>query len=71
MPIYSYQCKKCGNKFDLLVGVTADAGKLICPQCGNKNIEKTLSSFSFRMGSSSVSNTPSGSCSSGGCCPTC
>jgi putative FmdB family regulatory protein len=70
MPIYSYHCKECGKDFELLVGVTADSNEKKCTQCGSKNIEKTLSSFSFRMGQSSTGNS-SGSCSSGGCCPTC
>ena len=70
MPIYSYNCKKCSSTFDLLVGVTADSGEKKCPQCGSEKIEKTLSSFSFRMGQSS-SGSSGGSCSSGGCCPTC
>jgi putative FmdB family regulatory protein len=70
MPIYSYHCKECDNHFELLVGVTADSNEKKCPKCGNKNIEKTLSSFSFRMGQSST-GSPSGSCSTGGCCPTC
>ena len=70
MPIYSYHCNDCGNRFDLLVGVTADSKEKKCTECGSKNIEKTLSSFSFRMGPSST-GSPSGSCSTGGCCPTC
>jgi putative FmdB family regulatory protein len=70
MPIYSYRCKKCGSEFELLVGVTADSKEKKCSKCGSKDIEKTLSSFSFKMGSSSTGN-PRGSCSTGGCCPTC
>ncbi len=70
MPIYSYHCKDCNNHFELLVGVTADSNERKCAHCGSKNIEKTLSSFSFRMGSSS-SGSSSGSCSTGGGCPTC
>jgi len=70
MPIYSYICKECGNAFDLLVGVTAGSSEKKCPKCGSQKIEKTLSSFSFRMGQSS-SGGSTGSCSSGGCCPTC
>lgn len=70
MPIYSYHCKDCSNDFELLVGVTADSNEKKCPQCGSKKIEKSLSSFSFRMGQSSPASS-SGSCSTGGCCPTC
>jgi putative FmdB family regulatory protein len=71
MPIYSYRCKECSNNFELLVGVTADSTEKKCPQCGSQNIEKTLSSFSFKMGSSSAGTPSGGACSTGGCCPTC
>lgn len=68
MPIYSYRCKKCSHNFDMLVGVTAETGDLKCTECGSTEVEKTMSSFTVRMGTSS-SGTPS--CSSGSCCPTC
>ncbi len=68
MPIYSYRCKKCSHNFDMLVGVTADAGDLVCAKCGSAEVEKTMSSFAVRMGTSN-SGTPS--CAGGSCCPTC
>ncbi len=33
MPIFSYNCQKCNNEFELLVGVTADKADLECPKC--------------------------------------
>ncbi|MFC2165811.1 FmdB family zinc ribbon protein [Acidobacteriota bacterium] len=71
MPIYSYHCKDCQNKFDLLIGVTADQTELKCDKCGSASIEKTMGSFSVRMGLSTIPSGSGGSCSSGGCCPTC
>lgn len=69
MPIYSYQCQDCQAKFDLLVGVTSESAELKCQKCGSKKIQKTLTSFSVRTGSSEQS------CSTGTCtpvsCPTC
>lgn len=71
MPIYSYRCNECGEKFDLLVGVTSDSVEKECPKCGNKKIEKTLTACSVRV----TNNEPS--CSTGTCapvnmgCPTC
>jgi putative FmdB family regulatory protein len=37
MPIYDYQCKKCGHRFEQLVkaGETPD-----CPKCGAKKPER-------------------------------
>ena len=63
MPIYTYVCKDCDEKFDLLIGVTSEKAELKCEKCGSKNIEKILSSFS-------VGNSGSKSSSSGPSCPT-
>ena len=63
MPIYSYICKNCGEKFDLLVGVTSEKAELKCKKCGSKKIEKTFSSFS-------VGGSEGKSSSSGEICPT-
>ena len=72
MPIYSYICKKCKEKFDLLEGVTREKVKKVCPGCGSKSIEKTFSTFGVGKGSSSSPAMPGGncsSCSSSGACP--
>jgi len=66
MPIYTYLCKDCGQKFDLLVGMTSEKTELKCEKCKSKNIEKALSSFS--VGDSAGS---SGSSCPTGTCPTC
>ncbi|PIW33716.1 MAG: hypothetical protein COW28_03085 [bacterium (Candidatus Ratteibacteria) CG15_BIG_FIL_POST_REV_8_21_14_020_41_12] len=65
MPVYSYICKDCGKKFDLLIGVTAERPELKCPQCDSKNIEKTLASFG--IGTSSSSSSSESSCPTGTC----
>ena len=61
MPIYTYVCEDCGEKFDCLVGVGKDDKELKCKKCGSKNIEQTIASFN--VGSSDIS-------SSGSTCPT-
>ena len=63
MPIFSYICKDCGEKFDLLVGVVSDKEEMKCKKCGSRNVEKTLSAFS-------VGASGSGSTSSSSSCPT-
>ena len=67
MPIFSYKCKKCGNTFDLLEGMTARKAEKKCPSCGSTKVEKTLAAFS--VGSSSGgSDFPSApSCPTGTC----
>lgn len=63
MPIYTYGCKDCGEKFDLLIGVTSEKAKLECKKCKSRNINRILSSFS-------VGNFGNKSSSSGPSCPT-
>ena len=65
MPVFTYICKDCGKKFDLLIGVTAEKAELKCQKCGSKNIEKALASFgigSSSSGSSSAPSCPTGTC---------
>jgi len=66
MPIYTYNCKDCGAKFDLLIGVTSEKEELICKKCNSRNIEKTWGAFSV----GSADNKSGPSCPTG-TCPTC
>ncbi len=43
MPLFEYRCEECGEKFTLLVGVTADKPKLKCPKCGGRKVTKLIS----------------------------
>ena len=70
MPIFSYNCQKCNNEFELLVGVTADKADLECPKCKSKSIKKVTSSFSVRNTNTNDSRCTTGTCSTGKC-PTC
>ena len=62
MPVYTYICKDCGEKFDLLVGVTAEKVEIKCKKCNSKNIEKILSAFSVGGSGASGSSCPTGTC---------
>jgi len=63
MPVYTYVCEKCGEKSDLLVGITSEKVEFKCEKCGSKNIKKVFGSFSV--------GSPRGKFnSSGGTCPT-
>ena len=57
MPIYSYVCKDCGEKFDLLVGVTAEREELKCKKCGSNNITNEVTGFNIAKTSSSGSDS--------------
>jgi putative FmdB family regulatory protein len=67
MPIYEYQCPKCGGKTEELVAsFSAPAPK--CSKCGSKT-EKMLSTFAASVSGpdSSSGFDGGGSCPSGGC----
>lgn len=67
MPIFEYQCKKCGTKFEELVQGDREA-QIPCPECGNNQTEKLVSAIGgIAMGKSTA--PPCGSqCSSAGSC---
>ncbi|MBI1390843.1 MAG: zinc ribbon domain-containing protein [bacterium] len=58
MPIFEYYCQSCNLRFEELVFSSQDTPK--CPACGNKQVNKELSTFGVSMGG------PSG-CGDGGC----
>lgn len=41
MPIYEYECRGCGNRFERLVLKQEEAPT--CPSCGNAEVERLLS----------------------------
>jgi len=63
VPIYTYICKDCGEKFDLLVGMTSEKTELECVKCGSEKIKKTFAAFSMGESKGKASF-------SGGACPT-
>ena len=40
MPIYEFECKKCGETFEALRPVGDTGSKLSCPSCGAKKPTK-------------------------------
>jgi putative FmdB family regulatory protein len=59
MPIYDFECKDCGDKFEALVTVSAP---VICPRCGGDKAAKTVSTHSvyYIKGDNSASTRPKG-----------
>ncbi|MDR1784321.1 MAG: hypothetical protein LBQ99_01080 [Endomicrobium sp.] len=57
MPLFEFICKKCNEKFEVLV---FNKEKIICPKCKNNEVTKQFSSFS------SISSF---SCTSANFCP--
>jgi putative FmdB family regulatory protein len=61
MPIFEFRCKNCNHKFEELVfSAVTDSDAITCPECGKKNAEKLMSSFSSSgLNDSGFSSAPS------------
>jgi putative FmdB family regulatory protein len=44
MPLYEYQCRACGERFEALVR-PSDTEPPGCPSCKSKDLERLLSTF--------------------------
>ena len=49
MPIYEYECQKCGAVFEMLVRNAEE--RVQCENCGARRVKKIVSSFSAGAGS--------------------
>ena len=64
MPIFEYQCKRCGHVTSFLEKAESERGH-VCEECGSKATEKLLSTFAARAKPTSglgSSNCPTGTC---------
>ena len=67
MPIYSYECGKCGHKFDELV---KGSETVACPECKSTKLNKLFAPFAVGSSSGPSSGCESGACPmAGGGCP--
>ena len=62
MPLYEYQCKKCGSKFETLLSFRELDNPVKCPHCASEETNRLLSTFSASVGGS----TGNSSCNPGG-----
>ncbi|NOY68391.1 MAG: zinc ribbon domain-containing protein [Deltaproteobacteria bacterium] len=56
MPIYEYECTKCGHKFEELIFSRTDV-KPECPKCGAKHTKRLISASSFSTSGLSSGST--------------
>jgi putative FmdB family regulatory protein len=54
MPIYEYQCRGCGKRFETLV---QGRSKPACPDCGGRKLDKQLSVFAVSSGDAQPSRS--------------
>lgn len=69
MPIYEYNCDKCGHNFETIV---FGKEKPACPSCGSKKVSKLMSACGFMSKGTSgeTVRTSASSSSCGGCSAT-
>jgi putative FmdB family regulatory protein len=74
MPIYEYECKQCGERFEKLVRTMGSRDAVACPKCESPKTARALSVFAAVSsdgggGKSSASDGPMcGRCGGPGPC---
>jgi putative FmdB family regulatory protein len=65
MPIFEFVCGKCGRQFeDLMTFSAMEAGEAECPDCGSRDVTRSLSAFA--TGGDSAGGGAGGGCGAGG-----
>jgi len=64
MPMYEYRCPHCKARFELLQRMGQGAQGVRCPQCGQSEVERQLSTFAGQ--SSAATGFAAAGCGSGG-----
>jgi len=45
MPIYEYECEKCGERLELRRSISDNDSEIRCPKCGTENPRRVFSMF--------------------------
>lgn len=45
MPLYEYQCRRCGKVFEMLRRIKDTDNDLECPNCHSHKVERQFSTF--------------------------
>ncbi len=64
MPLYEYQCQRCGTTFEKLVRSFSDSEGIRCPECAGTDVKKAFSTFATRTTGGSAASVAS--CAPGG-----
>ncbi len=62
MPLYEYQCKKCGTTSEFLVGVGQEQTEIKCRKCGSTELEKIFSKTVIAKNSNIIGNQHGKTC---------
>ncbi len=65
MPLFEYQCRDCGKRFEAFV---TGSHKPVCPSCKSENLEKLVSVFGVSASGTTGGwgSASKGDCGSGG-----
>jgi len=58
MPLYDFECRRCGHEFEVLVRPGSPA--LVCSECGSDDLEKLLSGFAVSSETTRANNLAAG-----------
>ena len=58
MPLYEYQCQKCGKDFTLLQSASVNKDETACSHCGSQGVRHKFSTFSANTGKSAQNAGP-------------
>jgi putative FmdB family regulatory protein len=45
MPIYEYECEKCGERFECFRSIRDSDNEIQCPKCSSEHIKRVFSKF--------------------------
>jgi putative FmdB family regulatory protein len=60
MPLYTYTCNDCGERFEFLKIRSDEIPE--CPKCKSKDLKRNIDLFSSGSGSKSSDSCPTGTC---------
>jgi putative FmdB family regulatory protein len=63
MPIFEYQCRECGAKFEKIVN--SSNGKVTCKKCESQKVTQLLSVFAVAGGPTKAAASEPGPCGCG------
>lgn len=54
MPIYEFHCPRCGGKVSILVKSVGASSTRQCPACGNNDLKRLITAFTYHRPAESV-----------------
>jgi len=58
MPVYEFQCRACGERFERKLSVAERDEAGCCPRCGRRQTERVMSGFWSRTPAQGIACAP-------------